>query len=451
MKVSYKQLQTYFTGSLPAPEVLAEAISLHFAEVESIEKEGSDSILDVKVLPDRAGYAKSYEGIALEVSAILGITRKNIPSTASFSKKIPVTVEQINHSLGTEIPEKEIISILKKLDIGVEGKGGELILAIPENRADLTTWRDMPEEVARIWGYEKITPIIPKKEATKLAIDKTFYYSEKIKNTLKDMGFSEVYLYSLVSKGDMEIEKSVATDKNFLRTNLTEGVVKSLEFNARNADLLGLDTIQIFEIGKIFPKTGERTSLCIGIKNAKKKQERVNDKIKTVRDDLMKALGAEIAVLCTVDDTGGIISLKGKPIGMTNNTDGILELDLDSLIAALPEPKSYADLHFKKAAQVEYKKFSQYPFIARDIAVFVPESVSSEDVWKIIKKGVVDAQGMELLAHSSLFDTFEKDGKVSYAFRMIFQSMERTLTDTETNAIMEKVAAEVKSKGWEVR
>ncbi|MES2216507.1 MAG: hypothetical protein V4481_04400, partial [Patescibacteria group bacterium] len=71
MKISYNKLQTYIEDTLPSPEVLADALSFHFAEVESIEKEGDDAILDIKVLPDRANYAKSYEGIALEVSAIL--------------------------------------------------------------------------------------------------------------------------------------------------------------------------------------------------------------------------------------------------------------------------------------------------------------------------------------------------------------------------------------------
>jgi phenylalanyl-tRNA synthetase beta subunit len=49
------------------------------------------------------------------------------------------------------------------------------------------------------------------------------------------------------------------------------------------------------------------------------------------------------------------------------------------------------------------------------------------------------------------FDTFSKDGKTSFAFGITFQSFDRTLTDVETNAIMEKVYEAVKSKGWEVR
>ena len=49
------------------------------------------------------------------------------------------------------------------------------------------------------------------------------------------------------------------------------------------------------------------------------------------------------------------------------------------------------------------------------------------------------------------FDYFEKEGKVSYAFRLVFQSMERTLTDEEVSAVMQKITAMLLAKGYEVR
>jgi phenylalanyl-tRNA synthetase beta chain len=319
-------------------------------------------------------------------------------------------------------------------------------LTVPKDRLDLWDWRDIPEEIGRIYGYDKVPSILPSNTAFKPKVQGTFYYAEKIKNILVERGFSELYMYSLASKGDFEIEKSVASDKNFLRVNLTEGMVKALELNAKNADLLGLDEIKIFEIGRIFPKEGERTSLCVGIKNLKKKDVKANEKIKIVRDELMNILGANASILCTIDDTGGIISLNGRHIGVTNNVEGILELDLDALIASLPEPTSYSDLNFGKAVNVEYGKFSPYPFIVRDIAVFVPEGTDSKTLQEILA-----LNGGELLVNTRLFDVFTKEGKTSYAYRLVFQAKDRTLTDAEPNAVMEKIYEEVKKKGWEVR
>jgi len=102
----------------------------------------------------------------------------------------------------------------------------------------------------------------------------------------------------------------------------------------------------------------------------------------------------------------------------------------------------------KMTLPMKFKMWSIYPFIARDIAVWVPEGVSSSNVEKIIK----DNAGELVIKGPELFDEFKKDGKTSYAFRLVFQSYERTLLDTEINEIMTKITNKIKEKnGWQVR
>ena len=93
-----------------------------------------------------------------------------------------------------------------------------------------------------------------------------------------------------------------------------------------------------------------------------------------------------------------------------------------------------------------YQSFSRYPFIVRDIALWTPAGTKPEDVLEIIR-----AEAGELLVRSELFDRFEKGEKLSLAFRLVFQSFEKTLTDAEVNAVMEKVYAAVAEKDWQVR
>jgi phenylalanyl-tRNA synthetase beta subunit len=57
----------------------------------------------------------------------------------------------------------------------------------------------------------------------------------------------------------------------------------------------------------------------------------------------------------------------------------------------------------------------------------------------------------ELLVRSAKFDEFTKDGRTSYAFRLVFQSMDRTLFDEDANHRMESIYAAMKERGWEVR
>ena len=83
----------------------------------------------------------------------------------------------------------------------------------------------------------------------------------------------------------------------------------------------------------------------------------------------------------------------------------------------------------------------------RDIAVWVPSNVTSGDVLEIVKK-----EAGELLVNTRLFDEFKKDDKISYAFNLVFQSQDKTLSDEGVNKIMNSVTNALNSNSnWEVR
>lgn len=108
------------------------------------------------------------------------------------------------------------------------------------------------------------------------------------------------------------------------------------------------------------------------------------------------------------------------------------------------DAEKYDDLSLSGA--LRFQLFSKYPYIVRDIAMWTPTSTDVDAVLADIKKEAGD-----LCLKVDLFDRFEKDAKVSLAYRLIFQSFERTLTEVEVQAVMEKVSAVLKSKGFEIR
>ena len=401
--------------------------------------------------------------MALEAMDNMSALIKEIYGQAKFGPIVDIYKNKVNQSiikinpiyikesLGLDIPNEEIKNILNKLSITIEDSGKKWKLTIPFERIDLSIPEDIVEEVGRIYGYEKIKSVLPMQSNIAPLVPSSFYIKERIRSILYELGFSEVYTYSFTSQGYYEIEKPLASDKSHIRTNITLNIIKSLDLNAKNRDLLGLDEIKIFEIGKVFTKEGEHTSLCIGIRNIKKKQEKENEKIKKIRDELFEKLGIKAKILCTADDTGGIISLGGKTIGITNNTEGIMEINIDMITQTLSKDISISELSFQKIPNIHYKQFSLYPFIIRDVAIFVPESIREEYVWSKINTALELAHVRHLLVRHSLFDVFKKDGKTSYAFRLIFQAMDRTLTDIETNKIMDKVHEILKKNDWQVR
>ena len=94
-----------------------------------------------------------------------------------------------------------------------------------------------------------------------------------------------------------------------------------------------------------------------------------------------------------------------------------------------------------------FKNWSVYPFMTRDIAVWVPEGTPSDFLFDLYKN-----LGTELLVKEpKLFDSFTKEGRTSYAFRLVFQSRERTLTDEDLNPIMDSINKKLVSLGFEVR
>ncbi len=112
-------------------------------------------------------------------------------------------------------------------------------------------------------------------------------------------------------------------------------------------------------------------------------------------------------------------------------------------LASVPATK-YDDLPLSTTER--YKPFSRFPSITRDIALWVSSGTTMENVMAVIAKALGD-----FAVRIDLFDEFKKGDKISYAFRTVFQSPEKTLTNDEANAAMEKVYTVVAKNGWQVR
>jgi phenylalanyl-tRNA synthetase beta chain len=112
-------------------------------------------------------------------------------------------------------------------------------------------------------------------------------------------------------------------------------------------------------------------------------------------------------------------------------------------ISEMEDAPDYAPVQYELGA---FQPFSLYPFVVRDIALWTPAETEGGAIEEVIRE-----YADELLIRVDQFDRFQKEGRVSYAFRLVFQSYERTLTDEEVNGIMEKVSAALAAKGYEVR
>ncbi len=361
----------------------------------------------------------------------VGESIDNYPNKAE-KVELGITAKEASDIIGIKISDTDIEKIFDRFNFEWRRDGEKIVIVVPFERLDLRIKEDLAEEIGRIYGYHKIDYVDIPDSSIKPKTNKVFAYKQKIRNFLYSEGFSEVMNYTFVDKGDIELQKPLSPEKKYLRTNLTDGIKNSLELNARYSEIIDMPQIKIFEFGHVFDFKGEYENFVIGIKNPigiKKPKE------KDVLDEVIKKL----------ED-----NLKLK-LNKINTEENIAEFAILEMVKDLPEVSEY-DFPKDDNRELKFKKISQYPFMIRDIAVFTPKGTLSEDVFSIIKSEVGD-----LMVKSRLFDVFEKtfpDGiiKVSYAYRLVFQSYERTLTDDEINLIMTKITEKMnKNDGWQVR
>src|SRR3989344_3405006 len=396
----------------------------------------------------KTGAAKRFEAnlspfLADEAMAAFSSLIKDLSQNAKFGpvndvykKKakqvvIEVTEEEISQILGVKVAGDEIVSILAQIGAGAKIKGPKIMVEPPLIRTDLNIGEDIAEEVGRIYGYEKIISNLPPSIRGRAMVNKNFYYREKIKNILIEQGFSEVSLSTFTNKGFFEVAKPLADDKKFLRINLSSGLIEALGKNAQNAPIIGLKDIRLFEVGSVFGETGEKVNLAIGRLSLVKKDGQRNEDI---LNEVISMIGSALDMPLSVKISSG-------------SSGGIVEIDITDLFRTARSPSSYDDLVFDKPSDKKFMPFSQYPFVLRDIAVFTPSGTDKDEPQTAIEK-----EGGELLQRVELFDKFEKDGKISFAFHLVFQSFKKTLTDVEVNEVMERITKEINAKsGWQVR
>lgn len=364
-------------------------------------------------------------------------------------EKVTVSVRaaDVNRLVGLTLTDTDVVEVLKRLDLSFvspSDDGGAFLVTIPEERLDLRIKEDLIEEIGRQVGYDKVNAVLP--QLTKKGVpNKRVHYANLIRAFLIPRGYSEVFTYSFATKegGDLEVLLPVGKDRPYIRKDLSQGIRQSLLLNVYNSPLIGITEVNIFEIGNVFPESGEHLRLALGVHvRSKQHAKTAKDEVMAVISDCFRSLGVETVPTIEFRDQAPEGVLKFAPV--------IAEVNIDQLIEKLPAPSSYEGVIRSEEKQVtRYQSLSPFPFIVRDIAIFVPDTVEEREVSDLLTH-----EAGELMVKITRFDRFQKEGesRVSYGFRLVFQSFERTLTDDEIAPIMEHIGTLCNGKsGWEVR
>ncbi len=344
---------------------------------------------------------------------------------------VSVTLEKINSVLGASYESRDIEKVFDRLGFSYTSENNLFTVAPPFERRDITIPENLIEEVGRILGYDQVLP----EQLPPLPVppDQSRYHGiERIKDFLIERGFTEVSTQTFAVNGEVSLANPLDQTRPALRTSLADNMRDALARATNVAPrVLGpAPEIKLFEIGTVFRKESEHLSLVLGYKQLVGKQSA----------ELLLQVVSELE-----HELIGVFAM--APMTSDGVTEAILSDTNLEMIGADYEPRN--------VVLGAYKPFSIYPFALRDIAVWTPGRTEESEVANLII-----GEAGDLLARIDLFDRFSKevDGveRISYAFRLVFESFERTLSDEDLNPLMEKITTTLNAQGkngetWQVR
>lgn len=385
--------------------------------------------------------------------------------------KINLEVDMVNKILGLSLSTNQIKNMLERLDFDVQIKEKILEVTVPSFRNDVEREADLIEEVARVYGYNKI-PVT--KSESKQKGGQT--YQQKLEDISKELmlsaGLDEVINLSLTGEKQYDtlnlsedsLLKKWVRLKNplnesyaIMRTSLIPGMLEVLSNNAKRQ----VDEMAIFELGNIyFKQEGEKPFVQLsslgGASMGHKKDSWDSSApdffyLKGVLELYFKRIGIDkvefevASVPYLHPGRSAMIVNGGKKLGIIGEVlpDIIQKLDLKERTAVF-------QLDFEKIVdQVDlvkkYEELPKFPAVERDLAILVKREVKSSDLLKIIKD-----KGEKLLKDVEIFDLYQGDqippDQKSIAFKLNFQASDRTLRDNEVNKLFNNIIKELENQ-----
>ncbi len=386
------------------------------------------------------------------------------------AKPITVRAERVKRLLGIEYSVDEIVKAFQALGIECKAEGTKVTAVAPYWRSDLKIEEDFIEEVARVYGYDKIPTTLIKDEIPQPEAHPEWELKKKIRRSLIGLGFQEIMTYTLTSLETMSklfgeahtpeqipprVANPMTADQEYLRFSLRGNVLATLAANRQHEE----GGIKLFEVGKVFIRRendlpDEPEVLCAVMQGSRMERSWLGGSddnhdfydIKGVAEELFKQLGITVsfekgndhglhptrqAAITMVGKNGkkiiigdiGEVHPKVADAFEIEGTVAIMDVEITTLLPLLTGDK-------------QYQPIPRFPSIVRDLALVVDADVTNQQILDIIK-------GFKLISEVILFDVYSgkqvAEGKKSLAYRLVYQSPEGTLTDETVNKVQEQV------------
>lgn len=392
--------------------------------------------------------------------------------------QVSTSLDYVNVRLGTELTFADIEDVFAKLGFGLTGDADKFTVSVPRRRWDISIQADLVEEIARIYGYEKLPTTLPEAAGTAGELTETQALRRKVRSIAEGAGLTEIISYALTTPEKAvefaatpsnltELMWPMTVDRSALRQNMVSGMLDTVAYNVNRKN----SNVAIYEIGKVFEQKGNpkeelpneintfafAISGLVAEKDFQTKATPVDFfYAKGIVEALFDKLEVSVDYVPTKDlasmhpgRTAAIV-LDGQTIGFlgqvhpqTAKNYGIpetyvAEINLSAVEAALQPDQPFVEI-------------TKFPAVSRDIALLLKAEITHQEVLDAIYSA-----GVKRLVAVKLFDVYAGEklgaGMKSMAYSLTFQNPNDNLTDEEvakymekiTKALTEKVEAEVR-------
>ncbi len=407
---------------------------------------------------DRACQLISELGAGKVVSGIIDVNNSNQEPIA-----LPLRPEKINEFLGTNISKEFMIDVFEKLAFTVDGEN--MMVTAPSFRPDIESEADLAEEVARIYGYDKIEPTLLNGEATQGGKNEKQGIEDQVIHCLLGQGLSEVMTYSFTNpkvfdalnipedselRNVVKITNPLGEENSIMRTTTLSGILEVLGRNYNRR----AEQVRLFELGSIYlPKSlpiqelpNEELKVTMGMYGNVDFYD-----LKGVTEELLYTLGIQNYDVVSCTDNPSFHPGRTAALMMNGQEFGIIgEIHPTVLENYEMDTKAYVGIldfdtllnNYNEVSR--YTPLPKYPAITRDIAMLVKDEILVKQIEDIIKK----CSG-KLLEDIKLFDVYKgkqiPNGMKSVAYSITYRASDRTLTDEDINKVFNKMLKQLKT------
>ena len=430
---------------------------------------------------DREGVVRAADRAARLVSELAGgqVAAGTAEARGRALPELPrieLSAPRVNRLLGLELEAARMRELLERVDVDVdEGRADALVCRPPSHRNDIQLPQDLAEEIARIHGYDRIPTTRPTGELTPARIPDSWRLADRVRDALAAGGLVEVRSFPFLSEADLaalrlpedaparaalRLRNPIQDSDALLRPLLVPSLLRLVKQNlSRQVDGIGL-----FEVAAGFEPTnggspgGEEPALpretlwAAGALTAERfgglwsGRERPPAFFQA-RGIVERALSG-LGYVASLRSGGSApylhpgasvaLSIGDREIGRLGELHpevaAIFGIDLECAIFEL----NLSVLLAVKKQEFHFHEVSREPGVRRDLAVLVAETQAAGELREEIRK----VAGPDL-ASVEIFDRYVGPGvpagRVSLAFRMVFQRSDRTLTDAEVSGLTGRV------------